>query len=362
MNYHAKKNIPMLRFPGFEEEWKEVQLSSLSKKISDGIHTTPEYDDTGNYFFINGNNLVENRILITDKTKKIGKAEYEKHKIELGPNTILLSINGTIGNLAYYNDEKVILGKSACYINLYDEVCKPFIFNLIQNYRIIKYFLSEVTGSTIMNLSLGTIKKTKLHLPPLPEQQKIATFLTTIDTRIQQLTRKVDLLEQYKKGVMQQIFSQEIRFKDEEGRDFPAWEEKQLGEIAKVNPKCNGLPNIFVYIDLESVDKGILKKEDIIQKENAPSRAQRILKDNDILFQTVRPYQKNNLFFDKGEGFVASTGYAQIRTKQIPKYLYWFLHTESFVKKVLARCTGTSYPAINSDDLSKILVSIGVVA
>ncbi len=136
------------------------------------------------------------------------------------------------------------------------------------------------------------------------------------------------------------------------------WGEKRLGEISKINPRYNGLPDTFVYIDLESVEKGILKKEDVIQRENAPSRAQRVLQNNDILFQTVRPYQRNNFFFYKGEGYVASTGYAQIRTKQIPRYLYWFLHTEGFVRKVLVRCTGTSYPAINSNDLAKIAVSI----
>ncbi len=96
----------------------------------------------------------------------------------------------------------------------------------------------------------------------------------------------------------------------------------------------------------------------MICKEEAPSRAQRVLKNDDILFQTVRPYQKNNLFFnmvDK-ENYVASTGYAQIRTKENPKFLYHSLHTEGFVNDVLARCTGTSYPAINSKDLENIKI------
>lgn len=228
------RKIPALRFPEFEGEWGEKRLGEVAVKISDGIHTTPQYDAAGDYFFINGNNLVRGRILLNEKTKRVNKAEYEKHKVVLGENTVLLSINGTIGNLAYYNAEKVILGKSACYINLLKEFSKPFIFNTLQNHKIQRYFSSEVTGSTIMNLSLATIKATKINLPSLPEQQKIATFLSTIDTRIQQLSRKKALLEQYKKGVMQQIFSQEIRFKDEEGKEFPAWEEKRLGEVVTV--------------------------------------------------------------------------------------------------------------------------------
>src|SRR5690606_40376361 len=81
-------------------------------------------------------------------------------------------------------------------------------------------------------------------------------------------------------------------------------------------PKNEGLPSSFVYIDLESVENGRLLKEDFISKDGAPSRAQRVLSKNDVLFQMVRPYQKNNLFFDKEGKYVASTGYAQIRTKQ----------------------------------------------
>jgi type I restriction enzyme S subunit len=137
-----------------------------------------------------------------------------------------------------------------------------------------------------------------------------------------------------------------------------AWEVKKLGAVAVINPKSNELPNNFIYIDLESVKKGVLLKEIKIEKVEAPSRAQRLLSRDDILFQMVRPYQKNNLFFDIDENqYVASTGYAQIKAKGNPKYLFHFIHTSKFVDNVLLRCTGTSYPAINSSDLSKINVS-----
>jgi type I restriction enzyme S subunit len=80
------------------------------------------------------------------------------------------------------------------------------------------------------------------------------------------------------------------------------------------------------------------------------------LSDDDILFQTVRPYQKNNYYFKLGKNYVASTGYAQIRAKKSSEFLYHQLHTDKFVNKVLLRCTGTSYPDINSNDLSKIKI------
>ena len=109
-----------------------------------------------------------------------------------------------------------------------------------------------------------------------------------------------------------------LRFPEFEGE----WDISKLKKEAIINPKSTSLPNTFVYIDLESVTNGILAKEEIIKKEIAPSRAQRVLEKNDILFQTVRPYQRNNLFFNKTGNYVASTGYAQIKAKGDPKYLY----------------------------------------
>ena len=90
--------------------------------------------------------------------------------------------------------------------------------------------------------------------------------------------------------------------------------------------------------------------------DSAPSRAQRVLQRGDILFQMVRPYQKNNLYFNKEGIYVASTGYAQIRLDDSSQYLYYILHTNEFVNKVLDKCTGSNYPAINSSDLSNIKI------
>jgi type I restriction enzyme S subunit len=136
------------------------------------------------------------------------------------------------------------------------------------------------------------------------------------------------------------------------------WEKKKLGEVAEINPSNKTLPQTFIYIDLESVANGELLKENEIIKDEAPSRAQRILKENDVLFQMVRPYQMNNLFFNKKGNYVASTGYAQIRTLQNSIYVFQYLHFQKFVDKVIERCTGTSYPAINSTDLSNIEISL----
>ena len=140
-------------------------------------------------------------------------------------------------------------------------------------------------------------------------------------------------------------------FKDE-------WRLTDLKHSCEVNPNNTKLPESFYYIDLEAVQKGLLVKEPtIINREDAPSRAQRVLRPSDILFQTVRPYQKNNYIFKSENDLktVASTGYAQLRAKNnYPGFIYHYIHNTSFVNKVLSRCTGTSYPAINSTDLGNV--------
>ena len=136
------------------------------------------------------------------------------------------------------------------------------------------------------------------------------------------------------------------------------WEMVSLQDIATINPKSDPLQNTFIYIDLEAVEKGELRKIQEIMREEAPSRAQRVIDNNDILFQCVRPYKKNNyihrILNTSNQQWVASTGYAQIRTTELPNYIYHLLNTDEFNRKVMVRCTGSSYPAINSEDLATI--------
>ena len=147
-----------------------------------------------------------------------------------------------------------------------------------------------------------------------------------------------------------------IRFK---GFTEP-WEQRKLGECAEFNPKSE-LPDIFEYVDLESVVGTDILSHRTESKSSAPSRAQRLAQKGDVFYQTVRPYQKNNCIFENDENnWVFSTGYAQLRPVNDGYFLLTLLQNEDFVKLVLDRCTGTSYPAINSNDLADIDVNIPI--
>ena len=134
------------------------------------------------------------------------------------------------------------------------------------------------------------------------------------------------------------------------------WEQRKLGELALFNPK-DELPQTFEYVDLESVVGTEMLSHRTEVKSFAPSRAQRLAHTGDLFYQTVRPYQKNNYLFEKPDNnYVFSTGYAQMRPYVDGYFLLSLVQSERFVKVVLDNCTGTSYPAINANDLAEIEV------
>lgn len=153
--------------------WRWVRFKDIAKEIGDGIHGTPEYDDNGEYYFINGNNLVQGKIIYKSDTRRVNKVEYEKYKKNLDNNTILMSINGTIGNVAYYNDEPIILGKSACYIVVHDSVYKEFVRFFLTSGYFLGYATNSATQTTIKNVSLKSMRNVPIPLPPLEEQHRI---------------------------------------------------------------------------------------------------------------------------------------------------------------------------------------------
>ena len=137
------------------------------------------------------------------------------------------------------------------------------------------------------------------------------------------------------------------------------WKETTLADVAFINPHSE-IPNVFEYVDLESVSGTQMLNHRTEKIESAPSRAQRLAKKGDIFYQTVRPYQKNNYYFDidSSSKYVFSSGYAQIRTSIDGKFLFSLLQSDFFVNQVLENCTGTSYPAIAPSALAKLKIKI----
>jgi len=177
-NYYRDR---LLTFEKGEVEWKP--LGDLCV-IGDGLHGTPKYDDSGEYYFINGNNLDNGRIVYNDKTKKVDELIFNKHGIVFTvENTVFMSINGTIGSVSFFNNEKIVLGKSVAFFNIKSpELYSRFLFYFLLTEYSKNYFEAQKTGSTIKNLGLKALRTFKIPVPPLAEQARIVAILDKFDT------------------------------------------------------------------------------------------------------------------------------------------------------------------------------------
>ena len=189
-----------------EKGWNTYALAEMCDGIGDGLHGTPEYDENGEYPFINGNNLIDGVIQINASTKKVNKKTYEKHYIKISQNAILLSINGTLGRIAFYNCEQVMLGKSACYCNLRDEVNRIFVYNIMKTDAFARYLEDNATKSTIKNVGLKAIRGYRLIMPPIPLQNQFSSFVERVDKQKQTVQQSLEKLELMKKALMQEYF------------------------------------------------------------------------------------------------------------------------------------------------------------
>ncbi len=173
-------------------DWKWVRLRSLALTIGDGLHGTPNYTDGTNYYFINGNNLIDGRIVIKATTKTVDQEEATRHRRPLGLNTVLVSINGTLGSVALYNNENIILGKSACYLNLTSLVDKEFVRRVIESPYFINFAEHNATGTTIRNLGLKAMNQFPFPLPPHAQQRRIVAKVTELMALVDELERQLE--------------------------------------------------------------------------------------------------------------------------------------------------------------------------
>ena len=185
-------------------EWKKTTLDILG----DGLHGTPKYTEGGEYAFINGNNLVNGEILIKKDTKRVDSSQYEKYKKPLTNRTLLVSINGTLGNVGMYNSEKIILGKSACYFNVKEFVDKDFIYYVVSSPIFRQYLEHSATGTTIKNISLKQMREYDFLLPPIEEQKQISSVLKMIDEKIKNNRRVNENLEQQAQAIFANMFDE----------------------------------------------------------------------------------------------------------------------------------------------------------
>lgn len=358
-----KRRVPKLRFPGFTEDWEQRKLSQITVRVtrkngnqSDLPLTISAQDglvDQRKYF----NRQVASRDMSNYYLIKKGEFAYNKSYSEGYPF-------GAVKRLEYYD----IGALSTLYI-LFEITDKNISSDFLVSYYMTHLWYKEVSKRAaegarnhgLLNISTEDFFNSELNIPnSIEEQVKIGNLIKQFDKFITLHQRKLNNLKLKKKALLQKLFPKngerypELRFSG----FTDAWEQRKLSEVVTINPKTE-LPDKFKYVDLESVVGTNLLGFQVIKKENAPSRAQRLASYGDVFYQTVRPYQRNNYLFENiDKDMVFSTGYAQLRSKLDSYFLLTLVQNDNFVKVVLDNCTGTSYPAINGSELGKITVQI----
>ena len=364
---------------GFRE-WNMVKLSDIVDVLGDGLHGTPKYDSDGEYYFINGNNLNE-RILINEDTKKVSYEEYVKYKKELNDRTVLISINGTLGKVALYNGEKVVLGKSACYFNVKNNADKHFVKYVMLNNHFKTYMNSHSTGTTIKNMGLKALREYSFSLPPLEEQTAISQILSTLDEKIEVNNHINKTLESMAQKIFKRWFV-DFEFPNENGDPYKSsggemveseigmipqgWEVVSFGQMVKTNAKTYSEKEKWGYVnyfDTGSITRNVIGEYQKIDLtvEKLPSRAKRKVVYNDIVFSTVRPNQLHYGFIKEPlDNMLVSTGFAVLTSTDMlaSEYFYLWLTQDRVIEYLqsIAETSTSTFPAIKPSDIEAIKI------
>ncbi len=270
-----EKLVPKLRFPEFYGNWEKKKINEIAEKINSGktpLGGETVYTENG-VTFIRSQNINDDKLLLDNVVYIPEEINKGMKNSVVKPNDILLNITGASLGRSCVVPENFTIGnvnQHVCIVRLDEENNPNFIQSFFSSFKGQIIFQSLQTGSGREGLNFESIKGIKINLPSLPEQQKIASFLTSVDERLTLLAQQKEKLELYKKGVMQQIFSQKLRFKDENGNNYPDWEEKKLGEICEKkssNISANTLEKNQGKFKIYGAT-GFLKNVDFYQEEN----------------------------------------------------------------------------------------------
>ena len=346
-------------------EWKEVRLGDVCTELSDGLHKAPLFVEGGDYIFVNAKNLCNGSIVDNDPTKKTTYEEYLKYSKPLNENTILFSIDGTIGNIARYKGEKCVLGKGACYINPNPVLTdSSYIYFQLQSPHFNSYLNCMSTGSTIKHISLKTMRNYEFTLPPLSEQCRISSILSSLDDKIAVNRRICENLEAQAQALFKHWFIDFAPFKDgkfvesELGMIPEGWRVGTLGEICSYSKKkiaISQLTNKSYY----STENMLPNKAGAIEASSLPQVEMTTgCLPYDVLVSNIRPYFKKIVRVETTCG--CSTDvlcFHPVDSKYI-SYMYRVLYNDSFFAYVMSGAKGTKMPRGDKQQIMKYPIVI----
>jgi type I restriction enzyme S subunit len=351
------KVVPKLRFGEFQDDWGSRLLNEVSIITTGSTPSTSkkEYYD-GQRLFVSPADINDNRFVVTTKNT-LTELGFKKGRILEKGSVLFVCIGSTIGKTAQVFEE-CISNQQINALTANSNNSNDFIFSLLSlKAKKIKR-LAGVQAVPLLNKT--DFSKLKFYFPSLTEQQKIASFLSSVDEKLEQLTKKKELLSAYKKGVMQKIFSQELRFKDDNGNNYPDWEEKRLGEVLKYydgthqTPKYveKGVPFYSVeHLTANQFTKTKFISEAIFEKENRRVK----LEKGDILMTRIGDIGTSRLIdWDVNASFYVSLALLKQNASFDSAYLQQYISSVHFQKELWSRTIHVAFPKkINLGEIGK---------
>lgn len=367
-------NVPKLRFKDNNgndyPQWEKKKLGDIGDIVGGGTPSSSNEEYwNGNINWFTPSEIGKTKF-VSESIRKITTKGLNNSSAKLLPKgTILLSSRATIGEKSILlNPATTNQGFQSIITN--DKVVNEFIYYYIDTLK--KELIKQASGSTFLEISNTIVKKLKIYIPLLEEQNKIAKFLSTVDKKIANLEDIITNLEKQKKGLLQQIFNQELRFKDKNGNNYPDWKHKQLGDIATLKNGISKGNEAFghgkKFINLQDIfNKSYIFNDnyslvDVTEKELSENN----LLKGDVLF--VRSSVKRegvglpcvimeNLIDTVYSGFIIRCRFNTNENIYLHYKKYCFLES-SFRKALLKKSSSSANTNINQDNLSKLYVKL----
>ena len=340
-----EKLVPKLRFREFQDDWEKNKLADVATFYnSKRVALTASDREKGEYPYYGASGIID----------------YVKDFIFEG-EYILLGEDGA--NIVMRNSRLVFLAKGKFWLNNHAHIFQSkdsntFLCEALERINYTKYN----SGTAQPKLNSDVVKKIQLHLPSFPEQQKIASFLSAVDKKLQQLTKKKELLEEYKKGVMQKIFSQELRFKNDSGNNYPDWEEKKLGNELEHKSIRNKSNQVDLVLSVSN-KKGFISQQEQFRGHLVASKDvtnYKVVNKGEYAYNPSRINVGSIARLDNFEKGIVSPMYVIFRLKNNlnPFFFDALYSSHRFKYLIKIGCSGSVRDSLNFDDMEKFEVKL----
>ncbi|MBK7481533.1 MAG: restriction endonuclease subunit S [Flavobacteriales bacterium] len=373
---------PRLRFSKFNEVWSHRSVQSLVASIDSGW--SPQCEATPaplDQWGVLKTTAVDWEGFFQDANKALPVDLEPREELEVVIDDILITRAGPaerVGVIAHVGAcrGRLMLSDKLIRLRVKEDVNSLFLSLVLGGHKAQSQIVTKSSGLAMsqMNITQQTLLGTQVHLPTLPEQQKIAAFLGAVDRKIQQLKRKQALLEQYKKGVVQQLFSQELRFKRKDGGEFPEWEEKPLGSLGefrtssvdKLTEEGQKLVRLVNYMNVYRHEEiNVHSLNDYVVVSATPIQIKTSdLRRGDILFtpssETPDDIGHSVVIFEDLPDAVFSYHLLRFRptTKLDINYSHYFCNTDTVLKQISRLATGSTRFTVSSGSFAKVRVQV----